>query len=408
MGSNAEVKTVGKRSSISDKVLWVLTVALMVSFVVFEQEARGKYIYMGIAVCFFVVYAIKSNYRIPLRIELFHLYTALFAIYCIISMVWAQDSNLAYRRGAMVVKVVLFMWILYLYYRDETSIKRLLDVVCVSGFIVALYAIMTYGLSTIREIVEAGERAQNSFANINTIGMMSATALVIAFSRLVNRKYSLNMILSLPCLLMVIASGSRKAFTLLNAGIIMLLFLKVVRNNRNFAMVIIRVAFTAVLVVVVGRMIISLPIMKSVVDPMTRMLNYFTGSGRTDESVRGRMSFIPLAMQQFVKTPLFGMGIGNSSILIGRDTYLHNNYIEMLACGGIIGFLVYYAPFIYSAKNMLQLRRVEAEESDLCLVLLILFLIMDFGQVSYFSKDTYFYLMIFLTNVKILKKAAQS
>ena len=259
---------------------------------------------------------------------------------------------------------------------------------------------MFYGLGAIREIIAIGERADNSFTNVNTIGMMSANALVIMFYRLINKKFSSIIVLSVPCALMVLASGSRKAFVTVFLGIIALLLFRGLRKSQNPVKVFIRIVLGLIFVVASWRMLLSLQIMQSLINPMTRMINYFILGETTDSSVMHRMDFITMGLQQFVNTPLFGIGIGNSAILIGKDTYLHNNYIELLACGGMLGLLIYYAPYLYLLRNMFKIWRGGNEKDDLCLVLLTLILLMDFGQVSYFSKETYFYLILFFVYVK--------
>lgn len=396
-----------KRNGVlGDGLLWVLTTVLMVSFVVFEKEAAGKYIFLGIALAFFAVYSLQQKLHIRMAFDAFHTFTALFGLFCIASMGWAQDPDLTYRRMTTVVETILFMWLLYLYYQKEENVKRLLDVVCITGSAVAIYAIIRYGRELISAIILSGARAENSFANINAIGVMSAFSVVIFFSRLIRKQISLSMLLAVPCFIMVVVSGSRKAFAALVLGIVMLLLIRGMAKSRNPFHTLIRVLLVCVAIFFLGRALLTLPLFKPLMMPMTRLFNYFTGAGDTDESVRRRMKFVELGLQQFKSTPLFGMGIGNSSLLIGRDTYLHNNYIELLACGGLAGTLLYYAPYLYLIKYMIRYRRIKNEESAICLVLLLLILVMDFGQVSYFSKDTYFYLMLFFTQIRVLKRQA--
>ena len=66
----------------------------------------------------------------------------------------------------------------------------------------------------------------------------------------------------------------------------------------------------------------------------------------------------------------------------------------MLADGGIIGFLFYYWLYISLAINYIKCRDLENSEYVICLVLLIIFLLMDMFMVSYLSKTTYFQVMI--------------
>lgn len=403
MKKTQQASSISVRTTIGDRLLCAINIVLMVSFIVFEIDAKGKYVYLGIISLFFVVFAIHSKFKIRVKLDPFILFTALFVLFCMLSMIWAKDSNLTYRRFTTVFETVLFMWVLYLYHNNRNDIGDILDIICISGYCVGLYAIFKYGLGTIRMIVAAGDRAGNSFTNINTIGMMCAIAIVITISRLVNRTYKIEMVLAIPCALMVIASGSRKAFAVLLIGITLTILFRVIKHSTTPGLTLLRFILIVIVIIVVGKYIFSLPIMKSLVDPMNRFLNYFSGEGSTDESTRRRMSYITLGISQFLKTPIVGIGIGNSPLIIGRDTYLHNNYVELLACGGIIGTVIYYLPYWVSLKNTIRYRSVSDTDNDLCFVLLILVLIMDFGQVSYFSKDTYFYLLLFFCNLNCLR-----
>ncbi|MBQ4399870.1 MAG: hypothetical protein II830_01090, partial [Alphaproteobacteria bacterium] len=110
------------------------------------------------------------------------------------------------------------------------------------------------------------------------------------------------------------------------------------------------------------------------------------------------------------QTPVLGMGLGNPYILTERYfgfnlTYLHNNYIELLAGAGLIGTLLYYLLWAYPLYYFIRFFSLRNKETAVCLVMLILLLtVLDWGRVGYTSKQTYFYLMLFYLQVRVLKK----
>ena len=148
----------------------------------------------------------------------------------------------------------------------------------------------------------------------------------------------------------------------------------------------------------------SIPAFRPVTERLLQTLNQFTGQGRVDESTMRRAWFIEIGLEQFFKTPIQGIGIGNSLFIIGRDTYLHNNYIEILACGGILGIVTFYSSYLCCFKRLMSGMKKYDEITVLCVTFFILQLLMDFMQVSYFAKDTYFYFMIFFLQVKSLNR----
>ena len=395
-----------RKSVICDRIIWFLTAALMISFVVLERYTWCSYVYMGILAASVAVFLLQNGIHIGFSFEKFHLFTSLFALYCLISMIWAQDRGLTLTIFKSLLKSLITMWFFYLHYQKKTDVRELINIIFIAGAVIAAYAIYRYGVPKIWKVLTAGKRLKNNFTNRNTIGVMSALSLVIAFSRLINKKPSFFLLLALPCLPIAIATGSRKTSAILAVGFIMLVLIRVIRKSPDPKKTFIRIICVLLLAVIIGYIIVSLPIMNSLVRPVRNLLNYFTGEGRTDKSTTRRMNYIDLGFRQFLETPLLGVGVGNSPLVIGADTYLHANYIEILACGGIIGFLIYYAPYIYLIKKSIDLRRFEQDESDLCFVLLILVLVTDIGQVSYYSKETYFYLMMFFLHIRNLQRLA--
>ena len=88
--------------------------------------------------------------------------------------------------------------------------------------------------------------------------------------------------------------------------------------------------------------------------------------------------------------------------ILNFDAYLHNNYIELLAGGGIIGAAVYYSMYVYLLTKTWKLRLYKNDEYGICLIVMLLLLIVDWGSVSCYSKSTYFYFMLFNLQVKNL------
>ena len=386
-----------------DKLIVMLTTLWLVSFTVFSTETWGKYVYLGLTVVIFGLGAIGNGWKVNLAIEPFHLCTMLFLLYGFASYLWAIDGTYTIKRMSTVAQTLICMYFVYTYYREDKDSSRLLDCVMWAGYIVAIYAIYYYGLNTIRSLIAAGDRIDNEFTNVNEIGMMAAYSLIITFSRIVNKHFSGSFIFSLPALLMVIASGSRKAFIILLFGVLFVYLTRSVSQSSNQ----IETLFKFFLVCSMGAIAIiiiwSIPAFKPVTERLLQTLNQLTGNGKVDESTIRRVRFIEIGWQQFIKTPIQGIGIGNSLFIIGRNTYLHSNYIEILACGGILGILTFYSSYLYCLKELTHGMKNYNEITTLCVTFFILQLVMDFMQVSYFSKDTFFYFMIFFLQTKRLR-----
>ncbi len=375
-------------------VVWGLFVALITSFFIFERQSWGKYVYLLLAIMIVIVDLFKGHFKIRIKLDEYHLFTLAFALYVLMSSVWAVNSRYTFDRLSTMLRIFACMYLIYIHYRENDDKEAVILALMWSGYILSLYSISFYGLSNIRRIVVLGSRLGNEFANINAIGTMAALSILITLTKIIDKKYSVSIIFAIPAALMVIATGSKKAILQIAIGIIIAVVLQVNSEEgkiqKKIAKLIIGLATLFILLVVVS----ELDFMKSIMYRMDIFLDMFSSSGTSDYSTLHRMEFIRIGLEQFVKTPIFGIGIGNSPVIIGHDTYLHSNYVELLACGGLVGAIVYYAPYIYLLKRFLQVKE-KSYSLRVAIVLLITQVLLDVAQVTYFSKETYIFLMLY-------------
>ena len=76
-----------------DKMIWCMTVALFVAFMVLERYSWGKYAILGISVLLLVMAAIKNNGLLRLRFQTYHGLLFLFALYVLINSLWALSAD---------------------------------------------------------------------------------------------------------------------------------------------------------------------------------------------------------------------------------------------------------------------------------------------------------------------------
>ena len=134
----------------------------------------------------------------------------------------------------------------------------------------------------------------------------------------------------------------------------------------------------------------------------------FTGNGTVGASFSTRQKLIELGWSIFKEHPLVGIGIGCPHVIANQvlnfDAYLHNGFVEILAGGGIIGFILYYSSYVYIFYNLFKYRNYKDESYVLCVILALIFLFRDYAMVSMYSKITYFYFLIFFIYIQILKR----
>lgn len=384
-----------------EKLIWLLTTFLFASFIIFDTSSWISLILLATTAGILLLDAMQGGWVIRPALGPFHLFVLCFSLFCYASSLWAVNGSAAIEKGTTVLEILICMSVIYMHYAKHQTILPLLEVIRWAGYAVVLYALYFYGWDTIRFLASTGGRLDSSFANINSIGMTAAYAVVITAFRVffINNRITWSDYLSIPAIIFVGLSGSRKTLVLAGLGFVLLVAKRFA--SKNLVKTILRLAILGLLIALLFGFLMTLPIFSAVSARMEGLIAAVTGKGQVDHSTWLRQQYIAAGIAQFWKTPLFGIGISNTYILTlaaaGRSTYLHNNYVELLAAGGIVGFCCYYSMYFYLLRKFFRYRKKADSCLVMCVVLIMLFLIMDYGAVSYYSKSTYFYFtMMFL------------
>jgi O-antigen ligase len=110
----------------------------------------------------------------------------------------------------------------------------------------------------------------------------------------------------------------------------------------------------------------------------------FKSEQLTYGSTADRLSFLKLGLSTFMDNPFFGVGSNNFVVLFPGTGYTHNNYIEILANLGIVGFLPFYLMYFVLIKKLSKISNKGIRYFLLAFVALFLF--KEFALVTYYSK----------------------
>ena len=152
----------------------------------------------------------------------------------------------------------------------------------------------------------------------------------------------------------------------------------------------------------------QMPFMKPVLSRFDDIFEMLQGNGKRGlNDAWIRFAYVDLGIQIFKQHPILGIGIANANIYTqlyyGHDHYLHNNFVELLACGGVVGFIIYYSMHLYLLANFWRCKKHFDAEYRLCFLLLIINLIVDYGLVSYYDPVKYIMLYIMWKKIKYTK-----
>ncbi|MGI6735412.1 MAG: O-antigen ligase family protein [Bacilli bacterium] len=329
----------------------------------------------------FLMFAISTLISLfiakKVTLNLFFWLFGLFVFYSAISIFWAVESNLALK-----MTLTLFQLLILGFCVTQTFDKENIEIIphffALAGALLFLYSLYIYGIKDFFVSIINSKRLGAQISQENIYGFQSAISIVAALYLMFFKKKYIYVLVCLALLFVIAASGSKSALLIVPIGFIIVILLKYGVNRKVILFFILLIVFSIAL--------LNTPIFKGVIHRIQKMLEVLLyGNTAQDGSTTKRLEFIIEGIVLFFKKPLFGYGADNFRVIIapilGVSTYSHNNYIELLVNGGIIGFLLFYFSYF-----VLILEAFSKKLDKFLLIIMILFLIADMATVSLYSK----------------------
>lgn len=388
-------------------IINICTIFLFDSFFIFESYTWGRYILVGVSALIFLLYVIYKGPQAKICIGKWHIFVFMFGIVCLLTTLVSIRCSDSIGKFIFIIQILLCFTPIYTYYGDGDKIADLLNIIKWAGYVIAIYSISFYGLDFVLNMLKSSVRLENSYANVNVIGQIAAIAIIIQVYQLLNlkKKNIVSCLFMIPTLLMILATQSRKAFILLIMGLF-LAYIMSNDSNKKAIRIILRIFIAVILLIIMIKILSKLSIFAGIDERMGYLLESLNGKDGGN-SANLRKQLVAIGWNTFLQHPFLGIGIGCPHIIalkkLSFDAYLHNNYIELLCGGGIIGFFAFYSIYLYLIRSFWVFRRIDHYGKNICLILLVSFLVLEWGKVSCYSKETYFYFMLFFLEIKQLR-----
>lgn len=391
----------------------LLAILLFSSFFVLFDWTYASITILLLFLLMAVSMMVLQNGRLTLRITFFHVWMLVFGLFCFLSVIWAWDTENAMTKGKTAFSMLICYSLAFLCYQEFDSVDALLKAVLWGGIAVMLVIFGTFGVHEILGLLEYGERLSEQFyLNSNVVGVVCAMSMVVNVYYILKdrRLYWWNLFL-IPGVIVLPATGSRQALAIMAGGLVLLVFLTVIRGRSPGEIAILLaggILLAAGMLILISR----LPAFSGIYKRMLSMVSAMTGVGKTDRSATTRLALIDVGLEQFKRTPILGVGMGSGHLVawkyLNKYFYLHNNFAEILAGGGLVGFIIYYSIYAYIFVSFIRYRRYTTLETAVCATLLIMALVEDYASVTYYAKETYFYLMLGFLETEKLKQSCRA
>lgn len=351
-----------------------------------------------------LIYSPKGkNHPIDKQLTLWYI---VFMLFIAVSSTWSISPKLTvFVLGVRVFPLFCLSFSLARYINSYNNLFQILRLYYFSCVLLLLFFFSFVDLSSIgEERLSVGEDLEKDW-NLNCVAMEFAIAIYAGYflfwktNNIYHRRFWL--IISAAMLVVIIITGSRKGFGFL---LIPLVVFTLYEMKGHFIYTI----CLSVIGIVFLYAIMTIPILYDTMGVRIKdMIDVASGTNdhTQDDS---RMLLILAGWNWFLDNPIHGYGMNcfrvlsdNDILFMGRNWYAHNNYIEILVGGGIIGFLIYYSYLFVVIKRFRGHRDLPYKIVG---VLLAILLFADMAQVGYYTPDLQFLILLVFVILNLEEK----
>ena len=295
----------------------------------------------------------------------------------------------------MVISLTLNLLMIYAisqYVVITDDVSRVLRITELGIFTTAL-VVMLLSLGTITQ----GRLGKGTEINSNMLSILCVYGLVLSLYLRKTDKLAKYAAWFRVCfyMLSILLTGSRKGLLM---AVLAIAIIQFVLEKRKLA----RNTLVGIgIVVFVYVLIMNVEFLYNVIGVRVEsMLGMLSGKQTEEASLNDRMRLVELGLRYIKEKPWTGYGYDCFKLISGMGPngkvpvgsvgfYSHNNYIELLFGGGIIGLALYYIPILYLLKELLKgLRKNTCMPYFLAMV--VSQLAVEYARVTYYARvDAY-------------------
>lgn len=334
----------------------------------------------------------------------------IFGVLLAISILYAPYS--AYSRSFALdtlydfITMLIILFCFSQYMRGPEELNKFWIATFIGGVTLSVYVFGMYG-TNFWNILRANSVASSDniarigtgFVNTNTIGVCTSISMCLGiyytlFCESVKRKiYKIGFaIASIICFIMAMASGSKKSFIIMLTFWIAVFVYKQIGSKDILKGIKYLLIFICAIFIITS-LIQNMTIFSGIATRMNSFLS-FVQIGQGGASDVERFSFIAQGLRYWMKSPLWGNGLGSSVYYMGM--YAHNNFVEILMSLGLLGFYVFYCPIISTITKYIKNKKKTREEDEVSILsfaILVTSFVCGIAAVYYF--DRYWMILIY-------------
>lgn len=346
------------------------------------------YSFLGYSIIYI---AINGKAKLCLTVIWFALFTGL----SLISMLYSPEKQIMGGTFYLLIVAMILVFCLSQYKIDERMIKKILWAYTLASPLMLLILLATGKLTA---QADEGRLGEELFGNANIMALMIMMSVLYALWLFLYSKCSAAKKVVLIVSITInyygmFLSGGRKYIVVPILFLYILLLFKQDKNGRT------RFIKNTVIIVLIAvgvyLLIMKVPMLYEIIGSrMESLFSFMEGDSQAaDGSVIIRAQMIEMGLKKWPESPLWGHGFDSfkyyNKEVTGHFYYSHNNIVEMLYNGGLIGFVAYYWIYLkyfvaaYKSKNTIP---IAARAFVISMVLSML--VYEYGAINYTSTGT--------------------
>lgn len=335
-----------------------------------------------------VMQMVVNKSKVPL--PFFYLSFLAFILYGVVNIVQENVINVDVARTMVVSLTLNFMMIFAIvqYIYTVNDIPRVLRVTELGIFTTA-FVVVVLSLRTITQ----GRLGGGTEINSNMLALLCVYGFVVSmYLRKVGKITQVSFWLRLAFYLVtILLTGSRKGLIMIVLAIVVIRF--ATERKKIIQTFLVGAGLAAALYF----LIMNVGVLYNIIGVRVEsLLSYLTDGSTSEASLQSRQELTKLGLEYFREKPWTGYGYDCFKMISGKGAdgfvgagedgfYSHNNYVELLFGGGIIGFALFYI-----TMASLLLRLFKGLRKNACVPYLLAILVskmaMEYAYVSYYER----------------------
>lgn len=364
----------------------------------FDTSGGGKTLTNLTLAMFILVEAVSCLFRGRIEFHAAVKLFGLFVLFCTASIFWSSSVDLSFDRVQSLMLMFGYFLALtnFLMVRAQSTDRLVFyaRLLVVGSLISALYLLLTSGW-------QSGTRITGVIGDSNQASAYLSYSIPLALWCAARNLLPRWAIVSHVAVVggAIVVMGSRTGLAVAVGGVVLYYLIRRAQKGLLTARTLVGVIGLVLLVGLVFAFIMTNDVAYEIIG--SRFKSFFEIMGGESSSINEnsyfeRQRLAELAIQLFLDHPLLGVGIDAYASFAAqsiRDTFSHNDYLQLLSCVGVIGCALYYLQHAYI---LVLASRMSGSTQAMCITVLVQLLLFHAFVVFFYQKLEFVYLAFFV------------